>query len=371
MDDARLEFEAVLKTQDDIDLESILSEDEDYESSPAEYEISTYPADFTLEVLWSKWRSGDIEIPKFQRRFVWKQIQASKLIESFLAGLPVPAVFLYTDRTSQKQLVIDGQQRLRSVFYYFEGYFGEQQAGSRTVFTLKGLGEESRWNDKSFEDLDEPDQRRLKNSVLRAFIVQQVDPKDDTSMYHVFERLNTGGTFLTNQEVRNCVYWGTFNDLLQRLNEYPPWRAILGKKVTDSRQKDVELILRFFSLAQLGSEYEKPMKEFMSRFMAHNRNPSTKFLNQAQGLFEKTTDLIHDQLGEKPFHIKRGVNSAVLDSVMTVVARRIDSVKRPLRSAYDRLLDDSDFQRSVAAGTTDEESVKRRLARAEHFLIQG
>jgi uncharacterized protein with ParB-like and HNH nuclease domain len=84
--------------KEQIEIEKIESEEDDYISSPPDYEISTYPADFTLEGLHAKWKAGDIEIPKFQRQFVWKQAQASKLIESFLVGLPVPAVFFYTEK---------------------------------------------------------------------------------------------------------------------------------------------------------------------------------------------------------------------------------------------------------------------------------
>ncbi len=196
----------VLRKPGDVEIEEIVSEVEDEESSPAQYEISTYPADFTLEGLHQKWLAGDIKIPKFQRQFVWKQTQASKLIESFLLGLPVPAVFFYTERKSQKYLVIDGQQRLKTVFYFFEGYFGEEEKGKRKAFRLKGLNEKSKLEGKLFSDLEEGDQRALKNAVLRSFIVKQIDPADDTSIYHIFERLNTGGTLLTAQEVRNCVY---------------------------------------------------------------------------------------------------------------------------------------------------------------------
>jgi len=98
--DARIEFERENRTPTDLELEPITSEDEDYESAPPDYQILTYPADFTLEVLHQKWKADEILIPDFQRKFVWKQVQASKLIESFLVGLPVPAVFLYTERKS-------------------------------------------------------------------------------------------------------------------------------------------------------------------------------------------------------------------------------------------------------------------------------
>ncbi|MGH3842538.1 MAG: DUF262 domain-containing protein, partial [Pseudonocardiaceae bacterium] len=90
-----------------------------------------------------------IEDPRLPKRFVWSQVQASKLIESFLVGLPVPSIFLYTERGSENLLVVDGQQRLRSVFYYFEGLFGEERRGQRPVFRLKGISEESPYYGKT------------------------------------------------------------------------------------------------------------------------------------------------------------------------------------------------------------------------------
>lgn len=170
----------------EIKIEPVESEILDEESTPAEFEIATYPADFTLEILHQKLLLQEIVIPKFQRGFVWKMPQASRLIESFLLGLPVPQIFIYTDQ-DQKLLIIDGQQRLKSIHYYFEGYFGERdKTGKRRVFKLEGLNERSKWIGKAFEDLDESDKRKLKNAVLRAIIVKQLNPDDDTSIYHIF-----------------------------------------------------------------------------------------------------------------------------------------------------------------------------------------
>jgi hypothetical protein len=138
--DARIEFERANWTPTDLELEPITSEDEDYESAPPDYQISTYPADFTLEVLHQKWKSDEILIPDFQRKFVWKQVQASKLIESFLVGLPVPAVFLYSEWKSQKFLVIDGQQRLKSIFY-----FVTTQVPHNSLIQKEPFGSTSRW----------------------------------------------------------------------------------------------------------------------------------------------------------------------------------------------------------------------------------
>lgn len=256
----------------DLELEPVASEEEDSESTPPSYKILTYPADYTLEVLHQKWKSKEIEIPDFQRNFVWTQTQASKLIESFLVGLPVPAVFFYTDRSSQKYLVIDGQQRLKSVFRYLEGRYDLGDGGRHNVFHLKGLNQQSQFHDKTFEDLLDEDKFKLKNAVLRAFIVQQFDPEDDTSMYHIFERLNTGGTLLANQEIRNCIYHGEFSYFLDELNELESWRKILGKKNLDKHKKDVELVLRFLAMRDTTS-YKKPMKDFLSKFMRKNKNP--------------------------------------------------------------------------------------------------
>ena len=226
-DDARIDYERKELNPSDLDLEPVTSEDEDYTSSPADYHIATYPADFTLEVLHQKWQAGDIIIPDFQRAFVWKAAQSSKLIESFLVGLPVPPVFVYTERQSQNYLVIDGQQRLKSIFYFLEGHFAED-SGRRRAFRLSGLNEDSKFLGKTFSDLTDADQRKIKNSVLRSLVVQQLEPDDDTSIYHIFERLNTGGTLLSNQEIRNCVLSGNFVDFLVKLNDNQGWRKILG-----------------------------------------------------------------------------------------------------------------------------------------------
>src|SRR4030042_4457426 len=276
------------ENQDDIQIEPVESELEDSESTPVEFEIATYPADYTLQVLFQKWKSEDIVIPKFQRGFVWKISQASRLIESFMLGLPVPQIFIYTD-PEQKSLVVDGQQRLKSIFFFFEGFFGEEdKLGKRKVFKLEGINENSKWLNKTFNDFSEPDKRKLKNSVLRAIIIKQLNPEDDTSVYHIFERLNTGGTLLKNQEVRNCVYLGKLNDLLQELNKYPVWRKLLGKPILDSRQKDIELVLRNIALYHWSKDYRRPMKDFLSSFMTRNRNPSEKMIEHERERFKKT-----------------------------------------------------------------------------------
>jgi uncharacterized protein with ParB-like and HNH nuclease domain len=206
------------------------------------YDITTYPSDFTLSVLFEMWRNKSIIIPDFQRDYVWNINQASLLIESFLIGLPVPQVFFYID-DENKNLVIDGQQRLLSIFYFFEGFFGkENEKGRRQVFRLTGLNKKNRFYNKTFDQLDEKMRRKFEGAVLRAINVRQLNPKDgNTSIYYIFERLNTGGTPLKPQEIRNCVYRGDFLNRMRKLNENTDWRKILGKVMPDKHQNDVEL----------------------------------------------------------------------------------------------------------------------------------
>lgn len=357
---------------EDSGLEPIVSEQQDLDSSPARYEIVTYPADYTLEGIVSKYRKGQITIPGFQRKFVWTLPQASKLIESFLLGLPVPAVFLYADPDDASLQVIDGQQRLLSIVYFFDGYFGPQERGRRTVFSLTGLNESSPYSGLTYEQLaqaDEGSTNRLNDSVLRAFIVKQLDPKDNTSIFHIFERLNTGGTQLVSQEIRNCVYHGAFNSLLNELNRHPSWRKLYGKAPEDKRQRDRELILRFLALLHDQSHYEKPMKDFLSRFMSRYRRADDATLDAFAQAFRETSDRILAVLGPKPFHVRAGLNAAVFDSVACAFASALDRVPPDISDRYGALVEDPAFSPLTASSTTDKENVAERLRLARERLF--
>ncbi len=342
-----------------IQLENIPSETADAKSSVALYKIVSYPADFTLQVLYEKWKNDELIIPKFQRKFVWTVGQASRLIESFLMGLPVPEIFLYKEPT-QRQIVIDGQQRLKSIFSFFDGELPDGRP-----FYLTDVNE--RWAGKTYEDLGEADRRRLRDSVLRSIFVEQIDPKDRTSIYHVFKRLNTGGTSLTPQEVRNCVYHGPFNDLLVKLNEDSQWREIVGSPVPDKRMRDVELIARFLALTESHRAYTKPMKEFISNYMEEYQNSedNRRFVDT----FRKTVKAIVEGLGPRPFHIRRGLNAAAFDAVMVAFATVRRGVPRDIRSRYNELLKDKAFQEATTSGTTDELAVQSRMNRAQQVLF--
>lgn len=354
-----------------------LAQDKDYaqqienEEPPfVEYDITTYPADYTLSVLWQMYKQGNITIPLFQRGFVWTQKQASALIESFLMGLPVPSIFFYIDNEN-KNLVIDGQQRLMSVFYFFEGYFGnENEKGKRQIFRLTGLNKKSPYYNLKFDEMEEEDKRKLEMTVLRAINIRQLSPKnDDSCMYHIFERLNTGGTPLTSQEIRNCVYRGEFLDALMTLNRDDNWRTILGKKLPDKHLTDVELMLRAFGLRFMLIDYEKPMKTFMNKVSAKYRHINEKEVAVFYDEFTRTCSMIVKYLPPKPFSVRGPFNTSIFDSIFCTMMKHVDEISDDIESKYYRLIENEEFVNLTTLATTDTKIVKLRFDLVERELF--
>ena len=265
------------------------SEDESA-STEIRYRISSYGADYPVDSLVKRLQHGDIAVPQFQREFVWPLPQASRFIESLLLGLPVPAIFLSKDSETQRLMVIDGQQRLKSLR----------------------------------RSLEDEDRRRLDDSILHAIIIKQEDPgDDDSSVYMVFERLNTTSTALSSQEIRACVYHGSFNDYLARANENRHWRAIFGKP--SARQKDRELLLRFFALFYGLDSYKRPMKLFLNDFMNENRQLKRYGEATLNGVLEPTMALVNETVGRGAFRPQHAWNASVTDAILVGVARRLQS----------------------------------------------
>ena len=361
---------------DEKDLELAFDKDyvkqvEDEEPPFVEYDIATYPADYTLSVLWEMFRNGDITIPLFQRGFVWSQKQASALIESFLMGLPVPSIFFYID-DENKNLVIDGQQRLMSVFFFFEGYFGnETEKGKRQIFRLTGLNKRSPYYNLRFDEMEDTDKRKLARTVLRAVNIRQLSPNnDDSCMYHIFERLNTGGTPLSSQEIRNCVYRGPFLNDLMMLNDEQNWRVLLGKRNADKHLTDVELILRAFGLRFMLNDYDKPMKSFLNRVASKYRNECAGDLLVFKREFHEACRLINEKLPPKPFSVRGPFNTSVFDSIFCSFMKHVDSIPVDIGERYLRLIDNPEFVDKTTLATTDTKILKRRFELVEMLLFE-
>lgn len=342
--------------------------DELNEVLPTTYSITSYGADYPVDGLVKRLTQGDIVVPLFrlepepgqstvgfQREYVWTKPQADHFIESLLLGLPVPGIFLVKE-SNGKHLVLDGQQRLRTLESFYDGLFQGKEYKLETV--------QEKWRDKTYKTLHADDRRRLDDSIIHATVVRQDEPTEDqSSIYLIFERLNSGGTFLQPQEIRVALYHGQFASLLSKLNDNAKWRALYGKK--SPRLKDLELILRFFSMYFYASKYERPMKDFLNRNMASNRFLAKHGEGELTSLFENTVAAIHDGIGLRAFRLKNAVNAAVLDSVMVGVATRqasssVASIEQ-FAKAYTDLLSNTLYLNATGRATADEESVKTRL----------
>ncbi|MFD1188955.1 DUF262 domain-containing protein [Phenylobacterium conjunctum] len=321
------------------------------------FSITSYGADYSVEVLIRRMKSGSFTVPEFQRRFVWSQRHASKFIESLLMGLPVPGIFLYKELGTNKHLVIDGQQRLRSLVAFHDGTFGERK------FRLLGIREP--WNEKSYKDLDPSDQLKIDDAIIHATIFQQDEPADVLdSIYFVFERINSGGIRLSPQEIRNCITSGPFNSAVRELNKSEAWRRIFGSP-ENKRAKDQELIVRFFAMHESASTYTRPMATFLNEYTAKANKHSDNHIKSLMSLFIDTTNLIDIALNGRAFRPARTFNAAVFDGVMTGLAARLTKGPPPapdaVSAAYDLLLADQNFRKAWVRATADEESVKARL----------
>lgn len=340
-------------------------ESEEQEQDVLAYQISSYPADITLKGYLDKWDSGQLEIPPFQRNYVWDQVKASKLIESFLLGLPVPGVFLYKDRKTNKLAVIDGQQRILSSIRYFKNAFDEK------IFRLKNIL--PRWNGKTYEELEESDRYQLDDTVLRATVVQQLDPEDDSSIYHIFERLNTGGINLNPMEIRKCVYYGDFFSLLEELNTDENWRKIIVKPNIDKRLRDVEMVLRCLALHLEWKDYDKPMKGFLNLFMAKTKRLSEEekdtLLDNLRNVFTQTCETIANNLPEKPFHIRGRINYAAMDSIFNAIAQS-EEASENLTEKYKTLVADPEFVDTATINTSDGKTLYIRFQRALDIMVE-
>lgn len=358
---------------DDEELEGDVSPEED--AVPAvSYDVTSYGSDPEVEGLVNRIRRGDIVIPPFQRDYVWRQPEASKFIESLLLGLPVPGIFFATDPDTNKQLVIDGQQRLKTLLFFYEGFFNPRLEDTKQrVFSL--IKVQKAFEGKTYKTLEEADRIRLDTSIIHATTVKQsAPPGDDTSLYHIFERLNSGGRRLTDQEMRLALYHGQLIERIKVLNAFEPWRKIFGKVHT--RLKDQELILRFFALYESANTYERPLSEFLSKYAGRNRNPKKEHLDKLSDLFKRSVEIFLSSLHGKPFRLTKTLNVAVYDSCMVGMARRVVSNpgKEPERNAvqhaYQLLFKDGDYIEAVSRSTADDAFVKRRVEKATAAFAQ-
>lgn len=328
-------------------------------------------ADLYIKSLIDLWKTKDLKIPFFQRKFVWTLRQASLFIESLLSNLPIPALMFYKDQ-SEYQYIIDGQQRTKSILY-FTGAIGLDEVDEDNQkflnFRLIGLAEDSPYKNKRFNDLDPSIRRKLLNRTLPITTVKVNDDSDLPKIFEIFRRLNTGGTPLTKQEIRNCICAGNFNEFLIVLNENKEWQSFITSENDRKRQRDVELILRFFALYETYKQYKRPMDEYLTLYFEAHRNIDEIEREEKTTLFNTVVSAIYNSLGRRPFHIKNGLNSGVCDSVMVAFANNINNIPSDIKDRFHTLTHNNEFYKYCGKNINDNESVKCRIQIATEYLF--
>ena len=281
------------------------------ESGPVETddkrEIDAIPSDPEVNSLYRQWTKGRLKTqPDFQRREVWSNKQKSKLIESAILKVPLPSVYVSEDKDDIKT-VIDGQQRLMAFFHFMRGEFS--LSGLITCRDLNGL---------KYEQMSEKNQEKISTCPLR--VIKFNKNSDENLKFEIFQRLNSGAISLSEQEMRNCVYRGKYNNLLIELSKDPKFRKIMGMpKSPHERMKDVEYVLRFAAFYfETYKHYEYPMKEFMSKEMKKRQDISKKDEKKLKTAFKNTVNLIHTVFGESAFRrwfLDENVNKSELPKV--------------------------------------------------------
>jgi len=183
-------------------VQQIKDEENDFYSDDDLFKISSWGADLSFRELIQRYLDNELVKPELQRKYVWDKTEASRFIDSLLLGLPVPSIFL-AKMEDEKLLIIDGYQRIMTVFDYVRGIFG----GDGKVFKLSRSEKiNATWRGRAFTELSDTQQRKIRNTTIHAIIFLQQHPTgDDTSLYQVFERINTSGRTLMPQEIRKSI----------------------------------------------------------------------------------------------------------------------------------------------------------------------
>ena len=294
--------------------------------------ITSWGADLSFREILTMYEDGDLLKPELQRKYVWSRVEASRFIDSILLGLPVPSIF-FAKEVNETMLIIDGYQRIMTVNDYVNGTF----SGDGKVFKLSNTDNiNARWRGKAFVELEPDEKRKIKTTTIHAIIFEQKHPKNDTGMYRIFERINTGGRTLKPQEIRNCIYQGQCNNLLLELNKDKSWRKVLGLNDEDSRMADIELILRFFAIKDIHTRKEKNQNQvnltkYLNDYMGDKKKISLEEYSLMKNEFVEMIHICYKNFAENSFkNLKKGteefvkkVNPAIFDAVSVATSNAI------------------------------------------------
>jgi uncharacterized protein with ParB-like and HNH nuclease domain len=373
--------------------------DESSDGQIDEYDVTATPNDFNVLTLYSFIESGAVRIPGFQRNYVWDKIRASRLIESLILGIPVPQLFLYEQGRNKFQ-VIDGQQRLMSIYYYLKKRFPrmDRRGELRAIFDAEStIPERILFSDEYFEDFNLKLSGSLPGQVgkfhdlnyaslgdyktqldlrpIRNIIVKQNTPiGDDSAIYEVFNRLNTGGVNLTPQEIRTSMYHSSFYDMLYKINVQPKWRELLQSTTPDLHMKDIEILLRGFAMLIRNQQYAPSMVRFLNQFSKLCETQTVDQNAYLSDLFDEFLAATEKLPRDVFINVRNGrFNIALFEAVFTALLEKAFQERRlPVGTADNAeiiaVARDDTFIKAAVEGTTRTANVNARLNVARSFI---
>lgn len=336
--------------------------------------IFTASGDPEIDSLYNREKKGKLILqPDFQRQYVWDATKASKLIESAILLIPLPIIYLSEEKDG-KEYVIDGQQRLTSFFSFIDGKFPDGKP-----FKLSGLNVCVELNGKKFNELTDDLQDKI-----RCYIVRTITFKKESSenlKFEIFERLNTGSVQLNDQELRNCLYRGSFNAALKEMATDTDFMYICGLKAPDKRMKDKELVLRFSAFYhKTYLNYKAPIRNFLNIEAQEKRNISEKELLELKVAFKNSCQIIRSLFDSNAFkRFYKGkdgqpngfwetkkFNTSLFDILMYSFAKEdknkvfqnLDSIKEALITL---MTDDQEFVDAIELSTSSVQAVTTRF----------
>ncbi len=271
------------------------------------------------------YKKGILEIqPDFQRETVWKIAAQTRFVDSLTKQLPIPSMCFSLDYKTQKWQVIDGLQRMTSIIKFLTSNDWRLSALDDIDQNISGKKvTEFRNEDSQYHTY----YQRVEDLTLPITVIRCDYSKKSHMEYlfTIFHRLNSGGTKLNNQEIRNCIFSGTFNSMLKELNGVQNWRLInrLGDRESE-RFKHEEIILRFFSFYDNKKNYNGVLSKFLNEYMRDNRTPDKAFIEQKKTIFTRAVNVLHEKI-LKPGEER--VSISMLEALMFGVAKNIDSVE--------------------------------------------
>ncbi|MDV3951733.1 hypothetical protein CMT77_05825 [Elizabethkingia anophelis] len=361
--------ETVYKINEQLD-ESDFIDESDFKDSiyPANYtneELDIKEAHMQVVTLLRRKKQDKIVIPPFQRNQVWKPQQKSKFIESLILNIPIPPFYISQDLDG-KMIIVDGLQRSSAIFDFLNG-----------DYALVGLEALPLLNGKYYSELGDL-QARIEDRELLLYILKPSVPM--SIVYDIFNRINSNGTPLTRQEIRNCIYIGKATSLLAGLAETIEFKAAIDKGIPSLRMKDREAILRFFAFSSPNAieEYKGDLDDFLGKTMRRINRMSNSEIDELKRRFSRVMELTFDFFGSNNFRLptqnSRGrINIALMECVSVFFDEKNDSEllnnkQNIIDRYYNNLLPNNEFRESIRTSTGSISNVKTRFNKTFEIL---